>query len=247
MGNEVTYFEVVKDPFSMETIEDGADLEAIGYFATGERRYGVGRQLHNRGCDDALVGFGEGDSRGIPLVERDAEPARGYLWCLGGNTKRGVRKKRSLSERVQKESGLIIDPNSLVKLGDVRAIWATTNYRSVEAHPKIKELVLSEDAKSMTVRQIMDYAGSLGVGELISNMSMQSLADLVQERDLPSGIDDFGNIFYADASGSLKLDFLHKNQVIVTPKNYTDKFRDGLHEYIREAMDRAIPLLMQSR
>ena len=51
----VKVYKSVENPFFMESIEEGTDLENLRYRGRGERRYGLGRQLLVRFCHDALV------------------------------------------------------------------------------------------------------------------------------------------------------------------------------------------------
>ena len=125
-SDKIKIFKLVSNPFSIECTEEGVDLTKLRYLGRGEQRYGIGRQLVNRGCDDALVDYDSENGKGILLIERKAKPAEGYLWPLGGFTNRGVPKKSSLASRVKSESGLEIDESTMIKLGDSRFFWNTT-------------------------------------------------------------------------------------------------------------------------
>lgn len=235
----------VENPFSIECIEEGTDLEKLRYHGRGERRYGIGRQLLSRTCHDALVDYDDGDIRGIVLIRRDAEPARGYLWCLGGFYDKGLEGPNSLSDRVKRESGLDVDASTMIKLGDARMIWKTTPYKFVEVKKEIRDTFSDIDPLKITLQEIIRLAQEKGFIRDLSTMNLQSIADLVQEKGLPEGIDDFGNLFYARATGELKLDFLHKDPMIITPEMYTSEFKETLHPYILFGMDRAIKLLLR--
>src|SRR3989344_842871 len=242
-------FRVHPDYFKAESIEPGTDLDKLRYRGRGEKRYGISRQLMSRACHDALVGYTPKDGeKGIILVTRNAEPARGYLWPLGGFIDRGVPVAEnsgglsSLASRIKGESGLDIDLGSLVALGDVRFLWNTTPY-TTEALPEVYEFVSTRDLSNMTVQEAFRLFQENGLERSVSGMTLQSFADLIEGRNLPHGIDDFGNLFYVEGRGELKLDFLHREPKIVTPAMYTWEFRQGLHSYVREGMDRAIPLL----
>ena len=239
MGGETDHFRTVQNPFSIECIEEGTDLKTLVYSGRGERRYGIGRQLTNRGCDDALIGYDDGNGKGILLITRNAEPAKGYLWPLGGFTDRGVRKRESLASRIEKESGLTIDTETMIKLGDGRMIWNTTPYKPVDVSSRIREMISNPEFAKKTMREVFELLQEEGIYE----MDAQSFADLIQEKNLPEGIDDFGNLFYIEGHGNLKLDFLHKEPLTVRPKMYTDSFRGALNPYVRLGMDRAITLL----
>ncbi len=241
--SKVETFKTIMNPFSIECVEEGTDLESLRYLGRGERRYGIGRQLFDRGCDDALVGYDDGNGKGILLIRRNAEPAKGYLWPLGGFTDRGVRKKDSLASRIENESGLKIDKETIIKIGEGRMIWKTTPYQPVKVTPKIRDMISNSETSKKSVQEVLALLQSEGIYGDVSKMDIQSFADLVQERDLPSGIDDFGNLFYAEATGNLKLDFLHKNPVVVTPKKYNYEFMSTLHPYVKLGMDRAIKFL----
>ena len=85
MTDKITEFKAVENPFFMESIEEGTDLETLRYRGRGEAVYADGRQVLVRSCHDALVSCDNDYGRmGILLVRRNAEPARGYLWSLGG-------------------------------------------------------------------------------------------------------------------------------------------------------------------
>lgn len=191
------YFRAVPNPFFMEAIEEGTDLKKLRYRGRGEPVYADGRQVIVRSCHDAIVEThnGEGE-KGLLLIRRNAEPANGYLWSLGGFFDRGVPTNMSLASRIKGESGLEIDESTYVVLGHGRLMWKTT------PHPKAAEM------------------------------------------GLPLGIDDTGLLFYVKSSGGeLNLDRLHDRPRVITPNLYTPEFRAQLHSYIKQGMDRAIPLL----
>jgi ADP-ribose pyrophosphatase YjhB (NUDIX family) len=52
------------------------------------------------------------------------------------------------------------------------------------------------------------------------------------------GTDTMNLVYVADGIGELKLDKLHKDPLIVTREKYTSEFREGLHPYIRDFMDK---------
>ena len=60
------------------------------------------------------------------------------------------------------------------------------------------------------------------------------------------GTDTFNIAYVAQGSGKIKLDTLHKQPIIVTPKLYTTKFRRKLHPYVRDIVDRAMPFIGKS-
>jgi len=57
------------------------------------------------------------------------------------------------------------------------------------------------------------------------------------------GTDTLNVVFYARGCGELKLDKNHDEPTIVSPGDYTPRFRKGLHPYVRDYMDKAIPLV----
>jgi hypothetical protein len=198
MDSSTKFIQCDPDPFFIESIEPKTDLPSLQYHGRGEPVYANGRQVMVRACHDGLISCLGEKGRGIVLVMRDAEPARGYLWALGGFYNRGVETSESFVSRIQQESGLTVEPKSLRVLGHGRFMWNTTPHK------------------------------------------------MAKELGLPLGIDDTGMLFYGEGNGELKLDFLHKNPVIVTPEMYTLSFRDSLHPYIQLGMDRVIPLISKS-
>ncbi len=196
MDNSVKIYRTIEDPFFMESIEPGTDTSKLEYHGRGEDVYADGRQVLVRSCHDALVSCNnKHGERGIILIRRRGEPARGYLWPFGGFYDRGIPTATSLASRIKQESGLDIDENSLTILGMIRAMWKTTANKKA------------------------------------------------QEKGLPLGIDDTGVLFYGAGHGNLSLDYLHERPLIVTPDEYTLDFRESLHPYVREGMNRAIKLL----
>jgi len=244
-------FKVHTRYFKTESVEPGTDVESLRYLGRGERLYGVGRQLMNRGCDDALVAYTpEEGEKGILLITRMAKPAEGYLWPLGGFIDRGVLKIQdsnsdrlsSLATRVKDESGLDLDMKTLVALGDARLLWNTTPYKPLEnVSQGVYDCIINQSFAETNLRDAFEALQTAGVDA--SDMTVQYFVDLVQERDLPQGIDDTTNLFYVEGSGRLELDFQHKDPLIVTPKMYTEEFREQLHSYVRLGMDRAMYLI----
>lgn len=57
------------------------------------------------------------------------------------------------------------------------------------------------------------------------------------------GVDAIAVVFYAESIGNLNLDQFHFDPIIVTPKNYTEEFRESLHPYVRDYLDIAIAKL----
>lgn len=134
MSNFITIFKSVKDPFFMESIEEGIDLEKLRYKGRGEAVYADGRQVISRSCHDFLISHPNQDGeKGIILIKRKAEPAYGLLWSLGGFYDRGVPSLDSIASRLKNESGLDVDLESLLVLGHIRALWKTTPNKEAEA------------------------------------------------------------------------------------------------------------------
>lgn len=109
----------------IDNIEPGTDTHKLEYHGRGESVYADGRQVMVRACHDAIVGYRnkEGKKGGI-LIRRMAEPANGYLWCLGGFIDRGIPTEKSLARRIKSESGLEIDNPLLLTVE--RFMWGTT-------------------------------------------------------------------------------------------------------------------------
>ncbi|MBS3086412.1 hypothetical protein J4422_01810 [Candidatus Pacearchaeota archaeon] len=142
MADSVREYKTVTNPFIIDSVEGGTDLETLRYRGRGEAVYSDGRQVLVRSCHDALVAYhNEEGKKGIILVRRKAEPAKGYLWPLGGYIDRGVPTSKSLVSRIKAESGLDVNENSLVYLGFIRAIWNTTPH----SNPQEKGLPLGID------------------------------------------------------------------------------------------------------
>jgi hypothetical protein len=57
------------------------------------------------------------------------------------------------------------------------------------------------------------------------------------------GVDAIAIVFYAESIGKLNLDQFHFDPQIITPKTYTEEFRETLHPYVRDYMDIAIAKL----
>ncbi len=68
-------------------------------------------------CHDAFIGY----DKGILLVTRKREPAKDYIWSLGGRVSRGVPLEQSLKDKIKLESGLVL--KELTFLGEERTIF----------------------------------------------------------------------------------------------------------------------------
>lgn len=239
MKNSIRY-PCVPNPFFMESTEEGLNPEDLRYKGRGERRYGIGRGLLVRSCHDALVSLrNEDGERGVLLVIRNAEPALGVPWSLGGFFDRGVETKRSLSSRIKSESGLEVDAESYMVLGHIRAMWEKTPYTPVDFPSDVREFLFSQDLSKVSLQEALRLFKEKGFDEYVSGMNLQNFADLIQERNLPKGIDDTGLLFHVESSGGkLNLDKLHDRPRIITPKKYTPEFKSTLHEYMQDGLDR---------
>ena len=133
MTDIITTFRVVENPFFMESVEGGTDTNKLEYHERGRSVYVDARQVLVRSCHDALISHhNEKGKKGIILVHRMAEPARGYLWPLGGFFDRGISSTKSLISRIKEESGLDVKEDSLVVLGHSRGMWKTTPNKNTE-------------------------------------------------------------------------------------------------------------------
>lgn len=54
------------------------------------------------------------------------------------------------------------------------------------------------------------------------------------------GTDTVNWVYFARGSGKIKLDKLHKKPTIVKPKDYTSAFRQSLHPYVHDFMDKGM-------
>lgn len=57
------------------------------------------------------------------------------------------------------------------------------------------------------------------------------------------GTDTVNWVYFAKGSGNLRLDKLHKKPTIVKAADYTPAFRQSLHPYVRDFMDKAMKLV----
>ena len=134
MDDNIKIFNSVADPFFIESIEAGTDMSTLEYHRNGEEVYADGRQVMSRSCHDILISYPDlAGQKGILLINRKAEPARSYLWPIGGFYDRGILTPNSIASRVKNESGLEINKNSLLILGSIRMMWKTTPNKNAEA------------------------------------------------------------------------------------------------------------------
>lgn len=137
-----------------EYIEEGTNLQNIKYFGKGEEVYQNGRQVLVRACHDVLIKYKEG----ILLITRDNEPAKGYLWAIGGGIRRGVSTEKSLAELVKGECGLEI--SNLKLLDWARMIWNTT------PNQNIKQKNLPEGIDDLAALYYCESKGNLKLDKL---------------------------------------------------------------------------------
>src|SRR3989344_848920 len=122
--DHVISYPSVANPFFIESIQEGTDLSQLKYSKRGEPLYAEGRQVLVRSCHDALVSCKDArGQKGLLLIKRVAEPAKGYVWSLGGFFDRGIPTEQSLASRILDESGLEVNEQSYVVLGHMRAMW----------------------------------------------------------------------------------------------------------------------------
>ena len=104
-----------------------------GYVPT--KIYSIARAALVRTCADGLVTcLNEKKERGILLITRQGDPAKGQLWSIGGGIPRGiVGPREALNANAQRECGLKLSDH--VYLGAMDFAWATTPFE-VEAVSK---------------------------------------------------------------------------------------------------------------
>ena len=54
------------------------------------------------------------------------------------------------------------------------------------------------------------------------------------------GTDTFNVVYYAQGKGVLSLDKFHSDPVIITYSNYSKKYKDKLHPYVKDFLEKAI-------
>ncbi len=57
------------------------------------------------------------------------------------------------------------------------------------------------------------------------------------------GTDTLNVVFFAEGKGKVELDALHCDPTIISKKDYTKEFREILHPYVRDFMDKVIKLI----
>ncbi len=101
------------------------DLEA-GF--VGDLPYNGARSVLVRDCVDGLISYlNEEENRGILLVTRQGNPAKGHLWPIGGGISREqVNLRHAFSKNAQRECNLKL--SDFVYLGGGSFGWATTPF-----------------------------------------------------------------------------------------------------------------------
>jgi ADP-ribose pyrophosphatase YjhB (NUDIX family) len=69
--------------------------------------------------DVCAIAHNEYGKKGILLVERVQEPAKGLLWTIGGQVKRGERIEDSVRSKVEQECGLVVDEMEYINLARI--------------------------------------------------------------------------------------------------------------------------------
>ncbi|MBN2458976.1 hypothetical protein JXB28_01720 [Candidatus Woesearchaeota archaeon] len=89
-------------------------------------KYESARECLVRACHDIYIDYTLGGKRGLLMIIRDAEPAKGMLWPIGGGMKRGMHTEESLKLLTKKECNL--DLSKIEELGGARIFCATNLY-----------------------------------------------------------------------------------------------------------------------
>jgi ADP-ribose pyrophosphatase YjhB (NUDIX family) len=143
-------------------------------------------------CHDVYIEIADPDrGKGILLVRRKQEPAKGSLWPVGGRMLKGISPEDSLRRKVKEECGLELE--------------------------KIEEI-------GNTVRAAFN----------------------ISSFDHGKGYDAIVVNYFARGLGKIKLNELHGDPTIITPLEYTAKFRERLHPYVRDFMDLAMERVSKS-
>ena len=100
------------------------DLSMLRHHGRGERVYSEGRGVLVRVCHDVMINKGDG----ILLVTRDFEPAKGYLWPIGGGINRGIPTEESLRQLTKRECGLGLKEVEFLYAS--RLMWQTSPFRN---------------------------------------------------------------------------------------------------------------------
>ena len=111
------------------------DLSKLRAGEVPDQTYNSARRTLVRGCYDLFLQVERPNERGILLVTRDNDPAKGQLWCLGGGIKRGGQglwnpedpsrnTEDSLHNIAKRESKLDIQ-GDMEYLGCARIYWQT--------------------------------------------------------------------------------------------------------------------------
>ena len=106
------------------------DLRKLNPGRVSDEAYRTARESVVRTCHDVYIDTQIGSKRGLLLVVRDAEPAKGALWPIGGAMRRGMETEESLRYLARGECGL--DLHNLVELGGSRVFCAKNPFAGSE-------------------------------------------------------------------------------------------------------------------
>ena len=128
--------------------------------------------------------------KGILLIERMDEPAKGMIWGFGGGIERGKSFEQAIKEIARRECNLKI--SNIKFLGVARFFCGKNSWGSEK------------------------------------------------------GVDDISLGYFAKGKGYLKLDKHHKNPIILKPENYNKDFREKIHPFVKNFLDKAMGLIKSS-
>ena len=115
---------ILNNPLSKRfyKIENGlkVDLSKLNPGWISDEEFETGHRNFVFGCQDVMLEYGGG----LLLVVRDSVPAKGVLWPIGGNYKKGSIPGVSLAKKVKEECNLEIDGEPIY-LGEGRTAFQT--------------------------------------------------------------------------------------------------------------------------
>ena len=132
-GNQIREAAKILEPCSFYEDEGtGILLEDLnaGRIEDPNKYYGARTALIRGGCVDGYINLlNENDEPGIFLITRNGEPAKGFLWPIGGAKPRNiVDDKEGLKNVARRELGENLKLEDIVFIGGVNAGWGTTPY-----------------------------------------------------------------------------------------------------------------------
>ena len=108
--------------YSQEMDRTQVDLSKLVGSRLSDELYVQAQQNLVTQCHDVYIGIpNENGKRGLLLVERKQEPAKGVLWPIGGRILRGMFTEDSLRKKAKEECGL--DLEDITYLGVSRVSW----------------------------------------------------------------------------------------------------------------------------